>query len=86
MISNLHHRVLRVILHLEHLPLQQETVVYTRNRGVPKIAVPPSCFLLSDLVGQTRDYINFMLHFLHQSVSLLTGLCSDALVLSETFK
>ena len=64
----------------------QETAIYTRNRGVPKIAVSPSCFLLSDLVGQTRNHIKFMLHFLHQSVSLLTGLYSDVLVLSETFK
>ena len=86
MISNLHHRVLRVILHLEHLPLQPETAVYTRNRGVPKITFLHLSFFLWPSVGQTRYHIDFMLHFLHQSVSLLTGLCSDALVLSETFK
>ena len=34
--SNLHHRVLRVVVHLVHLPLHQQTVVYIRNQEVPK--------------------------------------------------
>ena len=46
--SNLHHCVLRVIFHLEHLPLEQEIAVYTRNRGVPKITF--SCSSLFGLV------------------------------------
>ena len=37
-------------------------------------------------VGQTRNHINFMLHFLHQSIALLTGHCSDALLSSPTQK
>ena len=46
--SNFHHRVLRVILHLEHLPFEQETAVYTLNRGVPKITFSRSSFFLLD--------------------------------------
>ena len=38
----------------------------------------------SDLGRQTRNHINFMLHFLHQCLALLTGHYSDTLVLSPT--
>ena len=49
--SNLRHRVLRLILHLEHLPLGEETAVYILNRGggggggVPKITFCQSSYL-----------------------------------------
>ena len=84
--SNLDHCVLRVMLHLNHLPLQQEAAVYTPNRGVPKITVWRSSFFLSDPVGKTRYHVNFMLHYLYQSVALLTGHGSDTSVLSTTQK
>ena len=42
----------RVILHLEHLPLQ-ETAVFTQNRGVPKIAFSPSFFYNQSLPRNT---------------------------------
>ena len=71
-------------LRLEHLPLQQETAVYTPNRGVPKITLSSSSLLL--FPGQTRYHIDFLPHFLHQSVALLTGQCSDTLILSQTQK
>ena len=37
----LHHRVLRESLHVVHLLLHQQTVVYIRIREVPKIAFSP---------------------------------------------
>ena len=86
MLSNLYHHVLRVILYLEHLSIQQESAVSTRNQGVPKITFTPSFFLIWPSVEQTRDHIDFMLHFLHQSVALLTKQCSDTLFLSQTQK
>ena len=73
-----------MILHLKHLPLQQETAVYTLNRGVPKITLSSSSLFV--FPGQTRYHIDFLPHFLHQSVALLTGQCSDTLILSQTKK
>ena len=84
--SILHHRVLRVILHLEHLPLRLETTVYTLKREVPKITFSPSFFPRNRPVGQTRCHSDFLLHFLYQSVALLTGHFCDTLVLSQTQK
>ena len=69
MISNLHHRVLRVILHLEHLPLQQETAVYTRNWGVPKITFLHLSFFLSLAVSRAKS----LPHRLH--APLFTSIC-----------
>ena len=40
--SNLHHHVLRVILHLAYLLLHQQIIVYIWNRQVPKSAFSPS--------------------------------------------
>ena len=53
--SNLHHRVLQVIFHLRHLPLYQQTVVYIRNRQVPKIAFSPSSSSSSFAIRQTNS-------------------------------
>ena len=41
---------------------------------------------LSGLVRQTHCHIDFMLHFLYQSVALLAGHFCDTLVLSQTLK
>ena len=85
--SNLHHRVLRVILHLVHLPLHQQTVVYIRNWQVQKIH-----FLLLLVLGNlpsdglTQERVNFLLHFfLYQCVPFITRQVSK-LLLSPKFQ
>ena len=74
------------MLHLENLPLREETAVYTRNRGGAENRISPSCFFLPSPVGQTRYQIDFLIHFLYQSVTILSGHLSDALVLSPIQK
>ena len=62
--SNLHHRVLRVILHLVDLPLHQQTVVYTE---------PASAKIAFFAIRRTNSRIHELLApFLYQSVPFIT--------------
>ena len=72
------HHVLRVILHLEHLPLQQETAVYTRNHMMSKITFSPSSFFLSfyGLQVQLGKLATTLASCI--TVTLLTERCSDS--------
>ena len=79
--SNLHHRVLQVTIHLEHLPLRHRTAVNILNRGVPKIALSSSFF--GHQSGKLSATSTSCSTFLHQSVALLTRQCGDTLVLSN---
>ena len=53
--SNLHHRVARVILHLDHLPLQG-TTVYTRNQGCRKLHFRVLLLLLESLPRKHKNF------------------------------
>ena len=53
-----------MILHLVHLLLHQQTIIYTGNWEVPKIAISPFFFLLSPSDGITRQRTDFLVRFL----------------------
>ena len=72
--SNLHHCVLRVTLHLVDLPLHQQTIIYIRKLWLPKLLLSPSD-------GLTREYMNFLLRFLYQSIPFITRQVCELLLL-----
>ena len=80
--SNLHYRVLRVILDLVHLPLYQQTVVYIQNRQVPKIAFCPSSSF-AFRCANSRTYCSISICFVYYKAVLWTLTFSQ---ISRTFE